>query len=76
MKKILAILGISVIMVSGCAGHGSIWEWKYDKDKDEFVLEGVTEFEGRNVRGKTRDGAEMETKSWTLPNMPSTFIGR
>ncbi len=72
MFKYIAIILLSLAL-TGCAGKGNIWEWKYDNEKEEFVLQGVTEFEGRNIKAETRDGAKVETKSWELP---STFIGR
>ena len=69
----ILIIMLLAFSLSGCAGHGNIWEWKYDNEKEEFVLQGVTEFEGRNIKAETKDGAKVETKSWEFP---TTFIER
>ena len=72
MKYLIYII-LPVLLV-GCAGHGLIREYKIvDGEK---VLIGITEFKGRNIKAETKDGAKIETKSWTVPNMPSTIIGR
>ena len=72
VKLKLLIILISCIIISGCAGHGSIKE--YTIVNGEPVLIGLTKFKGRNIKAETKDGAKIETKSWTIPNMPSTII--
>ncbi|KKK50463.1 hypothetical protein LCGC14_3124780 [marine sediment metagenome] len=69
MKYLIYII---IPLLCGCAGQGVIRE--YDIVDGEKVLIGITEFKGRNIKAETKDGAKIETKSWTIPNMPSTII--
>lgn len=69
---LLALLGC--IMLSGCAGSGTIREYSVINGKE--ILKSITKFKGRNIKARTKDGAEIETKSWELPALPSTIIGR
>ncbi len=74
MTKTISIILAVVFFLCGCAGSGTIKEYVIVNGVE--TLRSVTKFEGRNIRGKTKDGAELETKSIVFPQLPSTIIGR
>ena len=89
MFKYIAII-LLALALTGCAGHGSIKKYKIvevtveeevdgkmvEVKEQKKVLTELWEFEGRNIKAETADGAKIETKGLEIPKFPSTFIGR
>lgn len=64
-KTIIYILLLLSLSSISCAGWGEIKEWEVINNDGipTLKLKTLWEFKGRNIKGKTSEGAEIETQT-------------